>query len=147
MNWPPDRKSDSSERRRLLTRAISRWDNDGGGGDGGCALTALVDAQADALPLTNAELVQLQIRVIALENLLAVLLVDASDRHLNLAREIAEYISPRPGFTPHRLTIHAAARMTSLIERAGHLRNLQCAAASVGNPPLCGPVLDLGGAD
>ena len=106
-----------------------------------------MELQADALPLTNAELVQLQIRVIALENLLAVLLVDASDRQLDLAHEIAEYIAPRPGFTPHRLTIHAAARMTSLIERAGHLRNLQSAATNVADPPLCGPVLDLGSED
>ena len=79
---------------------------------------------ADALPLKNVELVQLQIRVIALENLLAVLLADASDQQLNLAREIADCISPRPGFTQHRLTIHAAARMNNLIERSGRLRNI-----------------------
>ncbi len=147
MNLRSDRKSDSSERSRLLARAIWRWDNEGGGGEGGRVLSASVDPQADALPLTNAELVQLQIRVIALENLVAALLVDASDRQLDLAREIAEYIAPRPGFTPHRLTIHAAARMTSLIERAGHLGNLQSAATNVGDPPLGGPVCDIGGAD
>lgn len=146
MNRRSEPKSDASER-RVLARAISRWDNEGGADDGGHVLPASVELQAEALPLTNAELVQLQIRVIALENLLAALLVDASDRQLDLAREIAECIAPRPGFTPHRLTIHAAARMTSLIERAGHLRNLQSAAANVGDPHLCGPDLDIGGAE
>ena len=35
MNMLSDRESDSSERSRLLARAISRWDNEGGAGDGG----------------------------------------------------------------------------------------------------------------
>ena len=95
-------------------------------------LPASLELQTDALPLTNAELVQLQIRVIALENLVAALLVDASGQQLNLAREIADCIAPHAGFTPHRLTIHAAARMGSLIERSGHLRKLRSAAANVG---------------
>jgi hypothetical protein len=69
--------------------------------------------------LKNAELVRLQVRVIALENLLIALLSDASDRQLALARDMAAYISPRPGFTPHDLTLHAAAQMIHLIERAG----------------------------
>jgi hypothetical protein len=72
--------------------------------------------------LTNAELVQLRVRVIALKNLVITLLAGASDRQLDLAREMAVYISPRPGFTPHPLTIHAAARMIDLVERAGHFR-------------------------
>lgn len=134
------------QRRLAKVQAIDK-DNEGGAGDGGRVFPASVKSQADALPLTNAELVQLQIRVIALENLLAALLADASDRQLDLAREIAECIAPRPGFTAHRLTTHAAARMTSLIERAGHLRSLQSAAANVGDSPLCGPVLDIGGTD
>jgi hypothetical protein len=72
--------------------------------------------------LTNAELVQLRIRVIALENLVITLLAGASNRQLDLAREMAAYISPRPGFTHHPLTIHAAAQMIDLIDRAGHFR-------------------------
>ena len=88
-----------------------------------------------APPLTNAELVQLQIRVIALDNLLAVLLADASDRQLELAREIAASISPRQESTPHPLTLHAAARMVSLIERAIHLREPRSAAAAVDGAP------------
>ena len=143
----PDPDPDPSARRLLLVKAISRWDNEGGAGEGGRVHPASVELPADPLPLTNAELVQLQIRVIALENLLAVLLVDASDQQLHLAREIADCITPRPGFTPHRLTIHAAARMIRLIERSGNLRVLQATAASGGDPLLGGQVLDIGSTD
>ena len=66
----------------------------------------------------------MQVRVIALENLLVVLLTETSGKQLDLAREMAAYILPRPGYTPHRLTIHAAARMISLIDGAGHLREM-----------------------
>lgn len=147
MNSPPDRESSASERSRLLAKAISRWDNEGGAGDGGREHPATADLLADALPLTNAELVQLQIRVIALENLLAALLVDVSDQQLNLAREIADCITPRPGFTPHRLTIHAAVRMVSLIDRYGHLRDLHSASGGIGDTPLGARVLDVGSAN
>ncbi len=76
----------------------------------------------NVLRLTNAELVQLQIRVIALEQLVIVLLSEASDRQRELAVELASDISPRAGFTPHRLTIHAAAQMTHLSGRASLFR-------------------------
>ena len=76
------------------------------------------DPKAKALWLTNAELVQLQIRVIALEQLVIVLLSEATDRQKAMALELASAISPRPGFTPHRLTIHAAAQMNHLSGRA-----------------------------
>jgi hypothetical protein len=72
--------------------------------------------------LTNAELVRLRVRVIALENLVITLLAELPGRRLELAREMATYISPRPGFTPHPLTIHAAAQMINLADRAGHFR-------------------------
>lgn len=72
--------------------------------------------------MTNAELVQFQIRVIALENLVIALLAQAREPQLDLARDMAAYISPRPGFTPHRLTIHAAAEMISLVDRASKFR-------------------------
>ena len=121
----PDRESDFSNRSYLHRMALSRWENEGG------ALRGHLDAasisrqvQPDVPPLTNAELVQLQIRVIALENLVIALLTAASDKQLDLVREMAAYISPRAGFTPHRLTIHAAAEMISLVERAGHFKNL-----------------------
>ena len=125
--------SASSERGRLLAMAISRWDNEGGAGADGEAPVASVEQPADVLPLTNAELVQLQIRVIALENLLAVLLANASDRQLSLARKLASCIAPRPGFTPHLLTIHAAARMLGLLDRSNNLHALRLAEAGIDN--------------
>lgn len=69
-------------------------------------------------PLTNAELVQLRIRVIALENLVIALLAEAPNRQLTLARGMATYISPRAGFTPHPITLRAADEMLSLVDRA-----------------------------
>ena len=80
------------------------------------------DMPTDVPPLTNAELVQLQIRVIALENVVIALLATASDHQLALARAMAGHIFPRPGFTFHRLTVHAAAEMISLVERAERFR-------------------------
>ena len=77
---------------------------------------------SDDPPLGDAELVQLHIRVIALENLVIAILANGSDRQLELAREMAAYISPRPGFTPHRLTLGAAEEMNSLVERAARFR-------------------------
>ena len=72
--------------------------------------------------LTNAELVQLQIRMIALEHLVIALLAEASERQLALARDLAVNLSPRPGSTQHRLTIHAAAQMVHLVDRASLFR-------------------------
>lgn len=119
-------KSASSLRRRQM--ALSRWDNEGGAGPAGPQSgpqEASVRARARrGIPeLTNAELVQLRIRVIALENLLIALLAEASERQLGLAREMSAYISPRPGATHHPLTTHAAAQMIDLVERAGHFRS------------------------
>ena len=71
--------------------------------------------------LTNAELVQLQVRVIALENLVIALLTGAPDQTLCIARALATDISPRDGHTPHLLTIHAAELMVHLVERAALL--------------------------
>lgn len=123
----PKKTSDSSDRERLREMAFSRWDNEGGAGEGGREHHASTKIQSETPPLTNAELVQMQIRVIALENLLVVLLTETSGKQLDLAREMAAYISPRPGYTPHHLTIRAAARMISLIDAAGHLREMSAA--------------------
>lgn len=73
-------------------------------------------------PMTNTELVQLQTRVIALENLVIALFAQSSAAQLALARDMAAFISPRPGFTPHPLTIHAAAQMLHLVQRSGHFQ-------------------------
>lgn len=68
--------------------------------------------------LTNTELVQLRKRVIALENLMIAVLANASEDQLDLAQRMADYISPRAGASEHPLTIHAAAQMNHLVERA-----------------------------
>lgn len=103
----------------LRRRALSRWDNEGG------ALASAHGTHGDVPDMTNAELVQLRIRVIALENLIIAVLAEGSDRQLQVAREVADYISPRPGFTHHPLTIQAADHMTDLVDRAVHFRTVQ----------------------
>jgi hypothetical protein len=119
----PRENSDTLSDRDQRQRALSRWDNEGGAGPEGPATGSTFDTGRIAVPdLTNAELVTLRIRVIALENLMISLLATASDDQLRLAREMASYISPRPGFTQHPLTIHAAAHMIDLVERANHFR-------------------------
>ena len=105
-------------------RALSRWDNEGGAGP--CGPQMVPTSAEDQIPvpkMANAELVALHIRVIALENLVISLLAGASDRQLELARDMAPYIAPRPGFTDHPLTTHAAAHMIDLVERASRFRS------------------------
>ena len=109
------------QRQIALSRSESRSGAATGSGQGG---SIPGEVPTGVPPLTNAELVQLQVRVIALENLLIALLVEASDRQLDLAREMAAYIAPRPGFTRHPLTVDGAAQMISLVERARHFRGL-----------------------
>jgi hypothetical protein len=119
----PDSKPDFVDLSQQRQGALSRWDDEGGAGPLGPQKGGVPsDAQRQIPELTNAELVQLRIRVIALENLVIALLAQAPDRQLDLAREMATYISPRPGFTPHPLTIHGAAHMVDLVERAGQFR-------------------------
>ncbi len=71
---------------------------------------------------TQTELAQLRVRVVALENIVIALLAQAPEKQLLLAREMAVHISPRPGFTRHRLTLHAADEMLSLVDRARRFR-------------------------
>src|SRR5260370_10803998 len=74
----PDKKPDSSASSRQRQMALSRWDNEGGAGPGGPQRgSASPEAQAEIPALTNAELVQLRIPGIALENLVIALLPDA----------------------------------------------------------------------
>jgi hypothetical protein len=122
----PRKNSDNSSDRDQRQRALSRWDNEGGAGPEGPATDSALNTEGMEIPdLTNAELVTLRIRVIALENLMISLLATASDDQLRRAREMAGYISPRPGFTQHPLTIHAAAHMDDLVNRAIHFRDLE----------------------
>ncbi len=114
----------ATERARLRTMALSRWESEGG---------AVIECQGpqsmdqnlsfDSLPWTGAELEQLRIRVIALENLVIALLAQAPQRQLALVRAMSDYISPRPGHTPHPLTLRAAAEMLSLVDRSGPFRS------------------------
>ena len=101
---------DASQRRQ---RALSSWDDHSG-----------VESRrlSQVPPLTDADMVQLRIRVVALENVVIALLAEASDRQFELVREMATYISPRHGFTQHPLSLHAAAHMVDLAERADHFR-------------------------
>ena len=105
---------DPQDRSHQRLNALSRWENEGGSTPG--------DGPSAAPQLTGAELVQLRVRVIALENVVLALLAQASDRQLELVREMADYIAPRPGFTHHPLTTNAAVRMIQLVERASHFR-------------------------
>lgn len=104
----------------LRFRALSRWDDEGG------ALGSIPqEAHANVPDMTNTELVHLRIRVIALENVLIAVLAEGSDRQLQSAREMADCISPRAGFTQHPLTTQAAKHMTDFVERAVHFRAVQ----------------------
>lgn len=121
----PDNKPLNPTPAELRRKALSRWDNEGGAGPcGSQANHTSGKAVADVPELTNAELVQLRVRVIALENLMIAILAECSDRQLQVARDMADYISPRPGFTQHPLTTQAADHMTDLVDRAVHFRTL-----------------------
>ncbi|MFD1949917.1 hypothetical protein ACFSGX_03925 [Sphingomonas arantia] len=102
----------------LRLRALSRWDDEGG------AIATPQPLHADVAPFTHAEIVQLRIRAIAVENLLIAVLAEGTDRQRQVARDMAAYIAPRSGFTHHPLTIDAGQHMTSLIERAEHYRTI-----------------------
>lgn len=122
----PDKTPDFSDRAKLREKALSRWDNEGGASREGSQEGSSEDeARVEREPeLTNAELVQLRVRVIALENLVIALLAEGPDRPVEIVREMAAYISPRPGCTHHPLTTHAAAHMIDLVERAAHFRSV-----------------------
>lgn len=119
-----DQDADPPDPSILGQRSLAGWRNEGSS----VAIDSQVDPTLDEdqvpMPDNNAaELGALHIRVIALENLVISLLVTASDQQLEQARDMARYISPRSGFTHHPLTIHAAAHMVDLVERASRFRN------------------------
>jgi hypothetical protein len=111
-----DKKPDFIPPSEQRQAALSRWDDEGG------AAPRLPDVPSAIPDLTNVELVQLRVRVIALENLVITLLAEASDRQLGRIREMAGYISPRPGSAQHPLTTHAATQMLNLVDRSRHFR-------------------------
>ncbi|MGH6986547.1 MAG: hypothetical protein ACRED9_06900 [Caulobacteraceae bacterium] len=78
----------------------------------------MTDAPARTEVISPGEWAEMKTRVIALENLVIALLKAARPEERQLARQMAEFILPRPGATHHRLTVHAAHRMGDLIDRA-----------------------------
>jgi len=101
--------------------ALSRWDNEGGAGPCGRQNTRpYIPEEWDIPDLSNADLVQLRIRVIALENVMIALLAQTPEAGLQTVRDVAANILPRAGHTQHPLTIHAATQMLHLVERAQH---------------------------
>lgn len=102
---------------------LSEWDNEGGAGRCGPKESTAGTPPHSIPELTNTELVQLRVRVIALENLVTALLAGAPECQHDLARSMAAQISPRAGMTPHPLTIQAASQMNELVERAIHYRD------------------------
>src|SRR6185437_1628523 len=78
----PRENSDTSSDSNQRQRALARWDNEGGAGPDGPAAASPDNERAPVPELTNAELVTLRIRVIALENLMISLLATASDQQL-----------------------------------------------------------------
>jgi hypothetical protein len=110
----------------IRLKALSRWDNEGGAGPPSSQEGETAAKASLGIPnLTDAELIQLRVRVIGLENMMIMLLAEGSDRQLQLAREMAAYISPRPGFTPHPLTMQGARHMVDLVDRAIHYRSVE----------------------
>ncbi|MEO6364223.1 MAG: hypothetical protein ABIO71_13410 [Caldimonas sp.] len=105
-------------------QALSRWENEGGATYKPGDSTVADHMPSDDPQLSNAELVQLRIRVIALENLVISLLSQADESERQRVREMAAYISPRPGYTHHPLTLMAACQMISLADRAASYRAL-----------------------
>lgn len=106
-----------------LGLALAIWDNEGGAGSGPAQESSrpgIISSEPSAS--ANTELLQLHARVIALENLLIALLADGPDSQSGRIREMASFIVPRPGFTQHQLTVHAAHHMLDLINRAAHFR-------------------------
>lgn len=105
-------------------RSLARWDNDGGAAAGDAQVKPGSVEPATSLPvMSDSELMALNSRIIALESLVTSLLVNATEQQLELAREMADFITPRAGFTRHPLTIEAAAHMINLVERAELFRS------------------------
>ena len=120
----PDEKPNPADAADPREASVSRWDTDGSTEPVNLQRGLLSSAELPEVPeLSNTDLVHLRIRVIALENMVISLLALASKEQLYLARELATYIFPRPGFTQHPLTVRAAHQMIDLIERAQHFRD------------------------
>jgi hypothetical protein len=111
---PKDPAKDTP-RARARQLALSQWEDEGGAGPPSTA--------AEPVRPSDAEGDQLRMRVIALENLVIALLAEAGDPQRTLACDMGNFISPRPGYTPHPLTLRAAEAMRSLLDRAERFRS------------------------
>lgn len=100
-------------------RAIGR-ENDGGSEIGWSDPPGVSTVAGE---IGDAEEANIRVRLIAFENLVVALLAGAPDDQSDLVREMARYISLRPGATPHRLTIEAARNMLAIVARADQYRN------------------------
>lgn len=98
-------------------RALSRWDNEGG------AQTELKYQSQEDPHMSNAELIQLRVRVIALENIVLALLSESPDKTHEKVRAMAELISPSEDATQHPLTTEAASHMNRFADRAARFRS------------------------
>lgn len=107
-------------RARAHGSAVGTWESEGVGPDG----VPLNLEPTIAGNIGDAEAGNLRVRLIALENLVVALLANGPERQSDLVREMAGYISPRQGATPHRLTLEAARNMLALLERAEHYKSL-----------------------
>ena len=58
------------------------------------------EPEPDVAALTASEIRQLRVRMIALENVVIAMIATGSEAQLDLTREMAAFIFPRPGFTP-----------------------------------------------
>ncbi len=99
-------------------KALTRWEDEGGAEPDGPLLVTPEGSPAPMAAPSPTEWAEMHTRVIALESLVIALLSTASEAQRMAAREMAGLITPRPGATPHRLTVHAAHRMIDLIDRA-----------------------------
>lgn len=94
--------------------ALQRRDGEGGA-------VARTPASSATSSFDDAELVQLRMRVVALEGIVLALLAHGSGPQRSAAARMAGHILPRMGATPHPLTIRAARRITQLVDRAHRL--------------------------
>ncbi|MEO8936230.1 MAG: hypothetical protein ABI277_15255 [Burkholderiaceae bacterium] len=114
-----DKKPVNSAAVQQLPTPLSKRGNDGGAPRQADPEIAVSDEDP---PLSNTDLVQLRIRVVALENLMLAVLAEGTEAQSALAKEMVGNILPRDGYTPHPITIHAAQQMLHLVERASRIK-------------------------
>jgi hypothetical protein len=100
----------------LRTRALARWDNEGG------ALSHPVPVRAPHVDvvhhLSDQDLVCLRSRVIALENVVIAMLAGGSHDQRAVVHDMALFVQPLLDELQDRLTMHAAELMDHLGDRA-----------------------------